>query len=91
MATASLRADHPTGPLPKPGAERRVVAAMLRADPGVWYLLGAHHNAACARTFGYAIRQGKGGWPTFGPGFEAETHTMLGQHRIYARWVGGAA
>lgn len=91
MSTALLIIDHPAPPLPRTKPERRAVAATLRANPGAWYLIGAYHNAACARTFSYAIRRGGGGWPMFGAGFEAQTHSMLGEHRIYARWVGGAA
>lgn len=90
-ATTTPRVDHPAHPLPKHGAPRRELAAALRAKPGRWHLLGAYHSATCARTFSYEIRKGGHGWTMFGPGFEAETHTMLGQHRIYARWVGGAA
>lgn len=88
---ATPRVDHPALPLPKHGAPRRELATVLRANPGTWHLLGTYHSPACARTYSYTIRQGGGGWTMFGPGFEVQTHSMLGQHRIYARWVGGDA
>jgi hypothetical protein len=37
----------------------------------------------------YAIRQGGRGWQMFGPGFEAKAVSVVGENRIYVRYVGG--
>jgi hypothetical protein len=75
---------HPEHHLPTEDLVRRLSAALPTSirlhGPGV-------DNLAGALT---AISRAQGSKP-FGAGFEAETHTMLGQHRIYARWAGGAA
>lgn len=74
--------------------DRQWAADTLRANPGQWALLGRWHNSPATRQHAHAIRQGDAGWQMFGPGFEVEAHTMLGEHRIYARFAdtnGGAS
>lgn len=79
--------EQPTPPLPKP-SERPALADALRALPGRWSLIGQHHNNGSLRQAAYEVRRGDGGWSAFGPGFEAQTVTLCGEHRMYARYAG---
>jgi hypothetical protein len=61
----------------------------LRARPGRWALLGQYGTPGVASTVAYDIR--KGLMPAFaGGGFEAEARSMLGEYRVYVRYVGQA-
>jgi hypothetical protein len=80
--------ETPTPPVPKGEKSLEGFAAALRTAPGKWALLGQHSGTPGAvRTYAWSIRQGGPELPgrSFGPGFEAETRTMLGEQRIYVR------
>lgn len=88
MTTVSLIAfEQPTGSLDVDRPARKVIADTLRANPGRWALLGTWYGRATTGQVAHSIRRGLSGWQMFGPEFEAEAHTMLGEHRIYARYV----
>lgn len=92
--------DDPSYPVPETLEEVREFADTCRRQPGRWALYGAmtapgstvRMTAYIIRKGGHSLR-GKVYSPkmfTFGPpgSFEAQTITMLGEHRIYARFVG---
>lgn len=87
MSTQQPRPEQPAAPLPSAEAERHRAAWALRGNPGAWALLGAAGTSGSARTHAWKIRTAGKGWPMFGDGFQAEAHTMFGEHRVYARWV----
>lgn len=73
---------------------RQVFAGALRARPGDWALLGKYATSGSARQSAYCVRQADDPQDQpFAPAgsFEAEARTMLGEHRVYARYVGGSA
>lgn len=73
---------------------RRLFADALRARPGEWALLGKYSTAGTGRQSAYEIRNALGPKDQpFAPAgsFEAEARTMLGEHRVYVRYVGGGA
>lgn len=95
MIRRTFRFDYPAGPITlrrgfdaEIRADRQWAADALRSNPGVWALLGQWPAADAARQHALAMRKGTSGWQPFGPGFEVELHTMLGEVRIYARYVG---
>lgn len=75
---------------PAHDAYRQSVAAFtaaLRNKPGQWALFGKYTTAGSMRQGAYEIRHGIR--PHFqGGGFQAEARTMLGEFRVYARYVG---
>jgi hypothetical protein len=89
VITATIEFEQPTPAIP-PMTARPAVAYELVENPGQWALIGTWPNAASARQMAYAIRQGSSGWQMFGRGFEAQAVTVIGEHRIYVRYVGGA-
>ena len=65
-------------------------AAALQDRSGEWALLGRYGTAGSMRQAAYEVRHGLR--PAFvGGGFEAESRTMFGEHRVYVRYVGGGA
>lgn len=73
---------------------RQVFADQLRARPGEWALLGRYVTGGVARQSAYEIRNALDPKDQpFAPAgaFEAEARTMFGEHRVYARYVGGGA
>lgn len=71
---------------------RQVFADALRARPGEWALLGKYHTAGTASQEAYVVRTTPDPKDQpFAPAgaFEAEARTMLGEHRVYVRYVGG--
>ncbi|MFF9205103.1 hypothetical protein ACF1AE_25445 [Streptomyces sp. NPDC014986] len=61
--------------------------AALRARPGQWALFGQYGTPGTMRQAAYEIRHG------FAKGFaaaqfEAESRSMLGEYRVYVRYVG---
>jgi hypothetical protein len=85
--TTHLRTEQPSNPLPSAEADRHRDAWALRDNPGTWALLGTAGTSGSARTHAWKIRTAGKGWRMFGDGFQAEAHTMLGEHRVYARWA----
>ncbi|MFJ4418224.1 hypothetical protein [Streptomyces sp. NPDC088925] len=77
----------PTAPPLPATADRPMVAAMLRATPGRWTLLGARANAASLRQMSYSLRTGVGGWTDFGRGFETSMLSLGDEHRLYVRYM----
>lgn len=71
---------------------RQAFADELRTRPGVWALLGTYSNSGSARSSAFYIRRTFGVQDQpFAPAgsFEAEARSMLGEHRVYVRFVGG--
>lgn len=65
-------------------------AAALRASVGQWALLGRYGTPSTMRQAAYEVRHGLN--PAFpGGAFEAQSHAMLGEYRVYVRYVGGDA
>lgn len=70
--------------------DRENFARELRDHPGRWALLGVHPGTSgSARTEAWSIRNARSR-PEFSPAgaYEAEVQTMLGERRIYVRYVG---
>jgi hypothetical protein len=88
MTTTYIGLVPDIAPPPLPAlTNRHSCATALRAQPGQWFLLGAHDSAPGARNITWSIQRGDHGWQHFGPDYQAQTHTMFGQHRIYARYA----
>ncbi|MFK0172633.1 hypothetical protein ACIQU5_27935 [Streptomyces sp. NPDC090306] len=86
----NIRFDAPAPEVRRDDQALRDFAATLRAKPGEWALLGRDTNGNCARQKAYDLR--RGALPQFRDGrYEAETHTMFGEPRVYVRYVGGEA
>ncbi|MES9522397.1 hypothetical protein [Streptomyces capoamus] len=60
----------------------------LKARPGKWALLGRYDTSGVMRQTAYEIRRGLRRHFSDGR-FETESQTMLGEHRVYIRYVGG--
>lgn len=65
-----------------------LVAHRLRAKPGQWAVVGTYNGAESARATARHIRQGR--LESYRPAgsFEAESRTVDGEARVYARFVG---
>jgi hypothetical protein len=87
--TVEVRFELPAPTIPLPPDARNAFVAALRARPGVWALMGQHSSPGSARQMAYTIR-----WSlrtrTFQPAgaFEADAKTVMGEHRVYVRYVG---
>lgn len=71
---------------------RELFADALRARPGEWALLGKYATAGTMRQAAYEIRNALDPKDRpFAPAgsFEAIARSMLGEHRVYVRYVGG--
>lgn len=65
------------------------IGAQLAAAPGRWALVAVCANGTVANSTAYNIRRGKYE-PLMALGrFEAKSRTVDGEHRVYARYVGG--
>ncbi|MEU0133362.1 hypothetical protein ABZ172_04875 [Streptomyces sp. NPDC006296] len=90
MSTVALiEFEQPASSLIRGAAQRTAVAQAMATRPGEWVLLGQWNNPGALRQMAYCLRNGLPGRQMFGPRFEAESMTMLGEHRLYARYVGG--
>jgi len=92
--TTPIRFEEPAPRAPRGAKSRQVFADALRARPGEWALLGQYSNPGTARTTAYDIRQTKNAQDQpFAPSgaFEVEQRTIVGEHRLYVRYVGGGA
>lgn len=71
---------------------RQVFADALRARPGEWALLGKYSTPGTMRQEAYRIRRALDPKDQpFAPAgsFEADARSMLGEYRVYVRYVGG--
>ncbi|ONK13095.1 hypothetical protein [Streptomyces sp. MP131-18] len=81
--------ETPTEPVPKDEKTLEQFAAALSAAPGQWALLGQYIGTpGGGRSYAWSISRGTPELPgrAFGPGFEVETRTMLGEQRVYVRF-----
>jgi hypothetical protein len=87
--TIEVRFEFPAPGLPLAPETRDAFVAALRARPGVWALMGQHRSAGSARQLAYSIRRADQ-IRAFRPAgaFEADAKTVLGEHRVYVRYVG---
>lgn len=85
----TLRFEKPAPLIPFSVESRTEIAEALKLTPGRWVLLGQRKAAGSARQDAHSVRYGKPGWAMFGAGFEAESRTLFGEHRIYVRYVDG--
>ncbi len=83
----TVRFDAPSDPLPGVKVLERF-AEDLRANMGEWALLGAAHSMGSAGQCAYMIRHGRQAGFSPAGSFEAESKTIFGEHRVYARFVG---
>lgn len=86
-----IRFDGPAMPVPKQ-AGREEFAAELRKHPGEWALLGKVGTMGSGGTLAWQIRGARETMTAFAPAgaYEAEAKTLLGEHRVYVRYVGSA-
>jgi YD repeat-containing protein len=87
MTKQNIRFEAPAHPTPRP-TEAKAFAEGLRERPGEWALVGYRDKAGSARTYAYDIRRGLVSAFTPSGAYEAEMHTLGGQFRVYARFVG---
>lgn len=67
-----------------------VIGEALTRRPGEWAVIVTVPTASTAGTIALAIRRGR--YTRMGPGpFEAVGRLVDGEHRVYARFVGGDA
>lgn len=85
-ATVTVQFDSPANPIPGV-AEMKEIAEILRSNIGEWGLIGKSSSANAASTRAYDIRHGV--QPGFSPAgsFEAESRTIFGEFRVYAKCV----
>lgn len=62
------------------------VAQALREVPGKWALVSTQDRAVRAQALAAKIATGQD--PAYGAGFQAQAHRVLGDHQVYARYVG---
>lgn len=87
-AVIEMRFESPAPLLPMPKRAREAFAVALRARPGVWALMGQHPSSGAARQLAFEIRRTNrlGDFPA--GSFEADAKTVMGEHRVYVRYVG---
>lgn len=94
MSASTIRFEEPTPRAPRGAKARQAFADALRDRPKEWALFGAYSNPGTTRTAAYDISHATNPQDQpFAPAgsFEAESRTMLGEHRVYVRFVGGGA
>ena len=77
-----------------PGGEHSPDADALRARPGEWALLGKYSTPGVMRQEAYAVRNALDPKDQpFAPAgsFDAASHAMCGEYRVYVRFLGGDA
>jgi len=90
----AIRFEEPAHEPPRRVESRQVFADLLRSRPGEWALLGKYATAGTARQAAYEVRNALDPKDQpFAPAgsFEAQSRTMLGEYRVYVRYVGGGA
>lgn len=88
----TVRFDQPAHKAFRRLETRQAFADALRGRPGEWALLGKYSTPGVMRQEAYSIRTvlGPEDQP-FAPAgsFEAASHSMCGEYRVYVRYVGG--
>lgn len=70
--------------------DHRALAQELRGRPGEWGHILTYNTSSSSATTANAIRQGStAAWQPAGH-YEAVARTVEGEHRVYARYTGGA-
>ncbi|MFF5471067.1 hypothetical protein [Streptomyces achromogenes] len=66
------------------------IAARLKSRPGQWAVVGTYKSTSIAASMARSIRAGVN-MSAYTPAgtFEAKARTVVGEHRVYARYVGG--
>jgi hypothetical protein len=84
---AELRFEPPAEPIPNTEICEEF-AEKLKANMGEWALIGKCKTPGAANQRAYMFRHGqqKGFEPS--GSFEAESRTLLGEHRVYVRYMG---
>ncbi|AGP56839.1 hypothetical protein [Streptomyces rapamycinicus] len=77
------------GPPPTGKSEHNYIAEELRARPDEWAVVQRKATTTRAASAAQAIRSGK--LRAYAPpgSFEAKSRTVGGEHRVYARYLGG--
>lgn len=87
--TVDIRFESPAPGLPLPAEDRDAFIDALRWRPGIWALMGQHRSAGAARQLAYCIRNSLRPWTHLAAGvFDAESKTVMGEHRVYVRYLG---
>jgi hypothetical protein len=90
----SLRFEPPTPEVPREQEDLQEAAEELRANPGHWALLGkvSGKKTRAARTYAWSIRHDRDGLP--GRAFDGDAHryevearTVIGEQRVYIRYI----
>jgi hypothetical protein len=89
--TQEIRFDAPAPAIPRK-AERAEFVRKLKEAPDEWALLGKTGTMGSGTSLAWMIRNGHKSMSDFLPvgSFEAEARTLLGEHRIYVKYVGQA-
>lgn len=89
-----IRFEEPAAPILRSDESIAAFVAALQARPGDWALFGSESSPGCAGQRAYEIRHALrgGGTRHFGPAgaFDATAKTVIGEHRVYVRYVGRA-
>lgn len=67
----------------------RTISGELRARPGEWAVVAVVGDAGKSGTTAAAVKRGVYAGMPKGE-FEATARTVNGEHRVYARYIGGA-
>jgi len=86
---STIRFENPAYGALRSDESLTALVTALKAQPGVWALLGKYGSPGVMRQTAYEIRHGMRRHFADG-GFETESQTMFGEYRIYIRYVGGA-
>jgi beta-lactamase class D len=89
--TQEIRFDGPAPAIPRK-AERIEFVEELKKTPNMWALLGKTGTMGSGTSLAWMIRHAHKSMTEFGPAgaFETEARTLLGEHRVYVRYVGEA-
>lgn len=75
---------------PRTRVQHAIVVAALRERPGEWARVGVYATPGSAHSLARQIKRATlNAWAPAGA-FEAVGRTVKGEHRVYARYVGGA-
>lgn len=88
----AVRFEEPAHEPPRRLESRWLFADALRARPCEWALLGKYVTGGTAGQAAYEVRHALDPKDQpFAPAgsFEAEARTLMGEHRVYVRFVGG--
>lgn len=88
LTTEQLVWENPPADNHGHGKNHKVIAAALKANPGVFANIGTYSSAQAASSMAHYIRRAKGAAYAPPGAFEAVARTVDGQHRVYACYVG---